>query len=257
MNKKITAALQNPLKNIKWATAKSNVKFNYLSGINRPINPGHVTKIANSVDKMGMLAPVICAELDFITGKKQLYVIDKQHGLNACMRLGVGVPYIVIPISSKQELVEYLALLNASSKPWCMLDYVAAWSTLIPDYVSLNRYYQMYDFEMGILAAILSNDGIDTGGRSTNKLKRGEFRIKDEEANVKLLNQLTDVLKIVPRMNRYENKYLCSEYIKFVRTFKKYDHTKFLAALTKAKIQFVLATQEQGKLADMFYKLIN
>lgn len=257
MKNKITKTLQNSLKNIKWATAKSKVKFNYLSGINRPINPGHVTKIANSIDKMGMLAPVICAELDFITGKKELYVIDKQHGLNACMRLGIDVPYIVIPIANKQELVEYLALLNASSKPWCILDYVAAWSTLISDYVSLNRYYEMYDFEMGVLASILSNDGFDTGGRATNKLKRGEFRIKDEEENIKLLNQLTDILKIVPRMNRYENKYLCSEYIKFVRTFKKYDHAKFITALKKEKLKFILATQEQGKLADMFYKLSN
>jgi len=178
MKKKITVLLNSSLKNIKWATSKSKVKFNYLAGINRPINPGHVTKIANSVDKMGMLAPVICAELDFITGKKALYVIDKQHGLNACMRLGIDVPYIVIPIANKQELVECLALLNASSKPWCMLDYVAAWSTLVEDYVKLNRYYEMYDFEMSILAGILSNDNINSGDTNgTKRLKKGQFRI--------------------------------------------------------------------------------
>jgi len=255
MKKKITAILQNPLKSIKWATAKARVKFNYLTGINRPIKPGHVTKQANSISKMGMLSPIICAELSFITGKKELYVLDKQHGLNACMRLGIDIPYIVIPIANKQELVECIALLNSSSKPWCLLDYVTSWSTLIPDYVALNRYYEMYDFEMSMLSAILSSNSGISGSHMTRKIKNGEFRIRNEEENVKILNQLTDVLKVIPRMNRFENRYLCTEYVNFVRGNKKYNHDKFITSLEANKSKFIIATQEQGKLIDMFYNL--
>lgn len=252
VEEKIKAALKSPLKNIKWATSKT--KFLFPPTIQRSITPAHVTKLAKSISTMGILRPIICAEVDFFTGVKCLYVLDGQHCLSGCMRLDIEVPYIVIPIESKKELVESIALLNSSSKPWSMINYIDAWSTLVPDYVKLNRYFELYDFEVSVLAAILSNRPCGTGHMSST-LKKGEFRIKDEEKNVEILKNLTDVLNVVPRMNRFENKYLCSEYVNFVRTAKKYDHKRFIERLIKHKETFILATQQQSKLSDIFYEL--
>lgn len=252
VEEKIKAALKSPLKNIKWATSKT--KFLFPPTIQRSITPAHVTKLAKSISTMGILRPIICAEVDFFTGVKCLYVLDGQHCLSGCMRLDIEVPYIVIPIESKKELVESIALLNSSSKPWSMINYIDAWSTLVPDYVKLNRYFELYDFEISVLAAILSNRPCG-GGHMSSTLKKGEFRIKDEEKNVEILKNLTDVLNVVPRMNRFENKYLCSEYVNFVRTAKKYDHKKFIDRLIKHKETFILATQQQSKLSDIFYEL--
>jgi hypothetical protein len=56
-------------------------------------------------------------------------------------------------------------------------------------------------------------------------------------------------------MNRMENKYLCREYVKFVRNTSKYNHPKFLENLKKNKKEFILATQEDGKLVELFTKL--
>jgi hypothetical protein len=241
---------------MKIQTLKKDSKqsFYYLAGINRAINPAQVTKLAESVNRMGIIRPVVVAEIAFIDGKKKTYIIDGQHLFNALIRNNMDIPYVMITIKDKKELVEKIALLNASSKNWAIIDYISAWSSLSTDYVKLNHYFQVYDFDMGVLSSVLNNANVD-GSSLVRKIKAGEFRIMDEDKNVTILNHLTDVLKVVPRMNRYENRYLCREYIKFLRNTSKYNHPKFLDNLKKNKKEFILATQEDGKLVELFTKL--
>jgi hypothetical protein len=241
---------------MKNQTLKKDSKqsFYYLAGINRAINPAQVTKLAESVNRMGIIRPVVVAEIAFIDGKKKTYIIDGQHLFNALIRNNMDIPYVMITIKDKKELVEKIALLNASSKNWAIIDYISAWSSLSTDYVKLNHYFQVYDFDMGVLSSVLNNANVD-GSSLVRKIKAGEFRIMDEDKNVTILNHLTDVLKVVPRMNRFENRYLCREYIKFLRSTSKYNHPKFLDNLKKNKKEFILATQEDGKLVELFTKL--
>jgi hypothetical protein len=241
---------------MKNQTLKKDSKqsFYYLAGINRAINPAQVTKLAESVNRMGIIRPVVVAEIAFIDGKKKTYIIDGQHLFNALIRNNMDIPYVMITIKDKKELVEKIALLNASSKNWAIIDYISAWSSLSTDYVKLNHYFQVYDFDMGVLSSVLNNANVD-GSSLVRKIKAGEFRIMDEDKNVTILNHLTDVLKVVPRMNRFENRYLCREYIKFLRGTSKYNHPKFLDNLKKNKKEFILATQEDGKLVELFTKL--
>jgi hypothetical protein len=246
---------KNTLKQIKWLGDNAKSTFAYLAGINRPIYPAQVTKLADSINKMGVIRPVIIAEFDFISGKKTKYIIDGQHLFNALIRNGMDIPYVTISIKDKRDLVETIAKLNASSKNWALVDYILAWGALIPDYVKLNHYFQVYDLDMGVLTSVLS-DLIADGSNLSRKIKNGDFRIVNEEDNVKLLNNLTDVLKLVPRMNRFENRYLCREYIKFARSCSKYNHDKFIKNLEKNKEKFVLATQEDGKLKELFNNLL-
>jgi hypothetical protein len=254
MKKTKKAEVKQPLHNIKWITDTSRVKLNYLAGINRPVSPGHVTKLAKSIENIGLVQPIVTAQLSFITGKPELYIIDGQHKFNALIRNNSPIPYVTIDVKDKQDLIEKIALLNASSKSWCMLDYITAWSSLNADYVKLNHYFQVYDMEIGIIGATLANLVVGSGDIS-RKIKSGTFKIVDESESIKILDHLTDVLKIIPRMNRFENKYVCGEYVKFHRTTKDYDHAKFLKNLDKNKELFVLATQQEGKLSELFYKL--
>lgn len=241
------------LKSMKWLSLTGNIKFNYLAGINRPINPSQVTKLAKSLEKMLILRPVVIAELSFLNGKKGKYIVDGQHIFNALIRLGWEIPYVTIKVESKQDLIEKIAMLNASSKTWTMQDYVVAWSFLKEDYVKLNHYFQVYDFEITELASIL-NGGNCGGGGTTRILKSGEFKIINEERNIQLLNNATDMLKVIPRMSRFENRYALKEYIKFVRSTHNYNHKTFIQSLEKNKNKFILATQENGKLAELFQK---
>lgn len=238
--------------------AEAKKGFSMLSGINRPIIPSHVTKMASSIEKMGVIRPVVVAVISFITGKKQTYVIDGQHLLHGLLRLKMDIPYVIIEVKDKTDLVEKIALLNSSSKSWCLQDYVTAWGSLIDDYVRLNKYFNIYDCEFSVIAEILSGNvpkGANGGSSISNKIKRGEFRIVDEEQNLLIIDQLTDVLKFVNRQNRVENRYVCSEYVAFVRSCPNYNHDKFIANLQANKDRFVLATQEVGKLNQLFKKL--
>jgi hypothetical protein len=257
MATKIATAKQfhkEALKNIKWLSLTGNIKFSYLAGINRSINPGQVTKLAKSLEMMGIIRPVVIAELSFVNGKPGKYIVDGQHIFNALIRLGWEIPYVTIQVENKQDLVEKIAMLNASSKTWTMQDYVTAWSSLKNDYVKLNHYFQVYDLEITDLAAILMGNSAG-GGNLAKILKSGEFKINNEEKNVAILNYATDVLKVVPRMNRFENRYVIREFVKFLRSTPKYDHKLFLTKLSKNKDKFILATQEEGKLSQLFEKL--
>lgn len=243
------------LRNIKFMNDTSRLRFNILAGINRPINPGHVTKLATSLTKMGDIRPIVVAKLDFISGKPEYYIIDGQHLFNALLRNSIEIPYVVInTITNKRELVETIALLNASSKTWAMIDYVKSWSFLEDDYIKLNKYFNIYDFEISALAGILM--GVDSKGVSL-KIKSGSFKIINESEKVELLNHLTEALSIVPRMNRFENRYFCGEFVKFYnKAGNKYNNVKVMTYIKEHKDKFSLATQETDRLANMLLKAI-
>jgi len=229
-------------------------KISFLAGINRGILAQHVTTIAKSVDTLGIQRTLVIAEISFITGKKEWYIIDGQHLYHALMRNGQDIPYVVVEIKDKADLVEKIALLNASSKTWTTQDYITAWGSLKTDYVKLNEYLNRYDFDKTFTAGVLMNT-LSDGGHITKHIKKGTFEIINEEYNVKLLDYITDVLKIIPRQNRVENKYVCREFANFVRNCPDYDHARFINNINKVKDEFKFATQQEGRLADYFYKL--
>jgi hypothetical protein len=241
---------------MKNQTLKKDSKqsFSYLAGINRAINPAQVTKLAVSVNKMGIIRPVVVAYIAFLDGKKKLYIIDGQHLFNALIRNNMDIPYVIIDVKDKTDLVEKIALLNASSKNWTMLDYITAWASLSQDYVKLNHYYQVYDIDLTTLATILLGNSVDGSG-TVKTIKSGKFKIVDEKFNVSILDNVTDLLKVIPRVERNNNRYATREYIKFLRTTKNYNHKKFIDNLKKNKKEFILATQEDGKLVELFTKL--
>jgi len=252
----IEKKLMHALKDLKWAKADSSSKFYLLNDLNRIVIPSHVTKVSGSVEKYGTLRPVIMIRTSCIDGVKRNYIGDGQHLFHSLIRLGWDIPYVVVEIDNIKDVVKFIAYLNASSKSWILADYVKSFKSYDENYVKLNKYLNVYDIELSILAGILSNLTIQRGSVATQRIKNGDFVIQDEEKNVKILNQLTDVLKIVPRMNRYENRYLCSEYVNFIRTEGcDYNHQDFMKNLAVNREKFILATQEQEKLSDMFRKL--
>lgn len=238
---------------------KKGESLSFLAGINRPVDPAQVTKLAASIDSMGLIRPIVVARIDFIEGVSVPYIIDGQHLFNAMLRNDIPIEYVEIDVTDLADLVEKIALLNASSKSWKLTDYILAWSAVKEDYKKLNRYFNIYDFELSVLAAILSCKEVRAnagGGSVTKTIKNGTFEIVDEQDQVSILNDLTDILKVIPRMNRFENRYVCGEYVNFRRTTGcDYNHAEFMKNLEKNKQKFILATQEQDKLSDMFRKL--
>lgn len=232
---------------IKTLKMSGNKGFALLAGVNRPIIPMHVTKLAASIDKMGIVRPVVVATFDFIDGNKTTYIIDGQHLYHAIMRMGWDVPYVEIEIKDDVSLASHLALLNSSSKSWTMKDYILVWSGIHKDYTKLSKYFNTYDIELSQVAEILMNNtcnGTVGGSHISTSIKKGEFRIDDERRGVMLLNYITDALKIVKRMDRMSNKLFIASYVNFVNTYDGYDHKQFLANLKLNKEKFKTITQD-------------
>lgn len=233
---------QNKLFDIKWLTADSKQGFLLLDCLNREIKPHHVTKLATSVDKIGIIRPVVVAELNY-KGKKGMYIIDGQHLYFALLRLNMPIPYVTISISNDMELVEKLALLNNSSKSWTLIDYIQAWAFIQPSYKTLIKHFNVYDLELSIIATILN-------GRSENILrtiKTGKFKVNNEEKSIALMEYTTDLLKLIPRLDRTSNRRLVNSYIMFVNDkYATYDHKKFMIYLKKnmARLEFLNSSDD-------------
>jgi hypothetical protein len=239
---------------IKTLKTTGSKGFSVLAGINRAIVPSHVTKLANSLEKMGVVRPVVVSTIDFVDGSKKTYIIDGQHLYHALMRMGWDIPYTEIVIKDSVDLAEHLALLNASSKSWSMRDYITVWANVNKDYVKLNKYFNTYDIELNQLADVLMNNSCNANSNNviSRVIKRGEFTIDDEKRSVYLLNCVTDALKIIPRMDRLSNKMFISSFVNFINTCVKYDHAQFMSSLKVHKDKFKLSTQDQ----EEFKKLL-
>lgn len=241
---------------VKTLNITGNKGFSMLAGINRAVVPSHVTKLASSLEKMGVVRPVVVANIDFVSGIPTSYIIDGQHLYHALLRMGWDIPYTEIVIKNSVDLAEHLALLNASSKSWTMKDYINVWANVNKDYVKLNKYFNTYDIELNQLADILMNNSCsaNTGGNNgiSRTIKKGEFTIDDEKRAVYLLNCVTDALKIVPRMDRLSNKLFIASFVNFINLCQNYDHAQFMASLRVHRDKFRLSTQDQ----DEFKKLL-
>jgi hypothetical protein len=221
--------------------------FSLLAGVNRPVIPQHVTKLAASIEAMGVIRPVVVATFDFLDGTFHTYIIDGQHLYHALMRMGWDIPYTEVSVKDSVQLAERLALLNNSSKSWSMKDYILVWSGINKDYVKLNKYFNTYDIELSQVAEILMNNtcnGNIGGSHISTSIKKGEFRIDDEKRGTMLLNYITDALKIVKRMDRMSNKLFIASYVNFVNAYDRYDHKQFLANLKLNKEKFKTITQD-------------
>jgi len=251
------------LKDIKWAGKDSSKLFNLLAGINRAIIPSHVTKISTSIQRKGNARPVIVVRISFIDGTPKDYIIDGQHLFFALLRNNMDIPYVVMEVQDKADLVETIALLNSSSKSWTTADYVTAWASVSEDYRVLAELYNTYDLETAQIAELLHTGTIAIKSRSGGSsgifstIKRGEFKVLDREGSVDKLNKIQEVLKIVPRMDRTSNSLFIASYVHFITILgDKYDHDKFLAYLRQHKAEFAAVTQDVEHIQSLLNKSI-
>ena len=225
---------------------KDGKGFDFLVSLNRTLKPARVTVSAKSVERMGVIRPIIAAEFTYL-GKKGLYIIDGQHLYHALLRNNMDFPYVEIKIENDLDLVETMALINNTSKSWSLVDYIQAWSYVNPNYKILMKHFNTYDLEILQIASILHSNKVLVMDSSTSKaIKNGQFNVTNEEKCIKLFDCITDTLKIIPRMDRMSNKTFVSAYVDYYNSTKKYDHHKFLEFLKKniKKLQFVTADKD-------------
>lgn len=226
------------LRKIKFS--RDYKKFGFLDSINRIPDPGHVQKMIMSVRSMGVIRPIICVKVNFLNGSCAMYIVDGQHLFNALMAENLEIPYVVIDVEEKIDLVNKMAMLNNSSKPWTLLNYVNAYKMHIPDYNTLFELRNKYNIEPLMLAAICTR-GTSAVATGSQLIKSGKFKITNAEAEdmARAFNEF--FLKIGSADRWVKHQFLQV----FMRAWGEYDHTESLKNLDK-HIKTVKAMSDTG-----------
>ena len=244
----------------KWLDANSKKGFAILAGINRPINPAHVSKLAESIRDFGMcIRPVLVAHVKFLPSGPAWYIIDGQHLYIAALRLKLDIPYIEMEVNSLEELIERIAQVNTTSKPWVLEDYITSWGYYKPSYQELKRLYQLYNIERSILAELL-HTGIVTasrvGGSSIPKvIKKGQFKILNLQLAVKVLDYITDLRDVTNDLGRQEQRLIISIMIEKIKADGgSYKHEIYKKYLTSIKKDLLIASNDIETLRSLLSK---
>ena len=254
----IAYVLKYPLKFLKWAPY-NKTNFVFLEKINRDTITPLKQKLRNSVIEFGVLTPIFVARMPWFNPARpnDLYILDGQNRYLVYCNLRADVPYIVLNISSKDEMVRFMATVNSSCKNWDLRNYVRAWSCVRPDLKKLMEYYEQTHIEMSVLAAVLGELNIPngTGGCAaiSKVIKDGSFKIVRERKNKDLINKMCEVKVLVGNGNRRQCTYLFKEYVSFFRNIgKAYVHSSFIKKLKASANKLDLAVHTDGKLVNIF-----
>jgi hypothetical protein len=195
--------------------------------MNRGIDSRHVQKMIASIRKIGVIRAVITTTTNIIEGDKKTYIIDGQHLATALEREGAPIPYFDIDITSEEDLIEKMALLNNSSKSWDLMNYINAWKMIRPDYMKLFKWKNMYDIEVSMLACIATN--MPSIRYGTQPIKNGTFTITNSKTE-DMCKAFNDIfLKIGMADRGVKFQFLNA----FMVAYGTYNHTKVLTNIDK------------------------
>lgn len=241
---------------IKLLRNDSSKGFRFLDGVNRAVIPSHVTKMAESVNRIGITRPVVVAYFEY-KGVKDYYIIDGQNLYHALLRIGSHIPYRIIEVDSEEDMVEKIALLNTSSKTWSLHDYVVAWSYIRPDYKKLGHFFNVYDLDISSIASVMHGYNGTSSSNITKVIKEGKFEIKDLDKSIRILDYTSDALNIVPRLDRNANRSFVSAYTGFVSSnYDTYDHARFRKYLTRNAEKLQLVNADKELITEFFKKAL-
>ena len=239
---------------IQLLRVNSTKAIGWLKDINRDVIPAQVGKLAESIQMMGVTRPIIMAKLSLKNYKGE-YIIDGQHLFLACLRLNMDMPVRFLEVKTEADLVEILAKLNNSSKPWCLNDYVKSWSYIKPEYKTLKTYQNTYGLELNAIAGILhQSKSIFT---TADIIKKGTLKIKNEEKAVNIMDYVVDITSIMPSTDRNSLKKFVNAYVQYVTAnYESYNHDKALKAIKKNIKNIELTVCSEETITDYFHKII-
>lgn len=120
---------------------------------NRPVDEWAVQRLMASIQKCNRLSSKpICVDHNF-------NVIDGQHRLEACKRIGIPVPYVIEDFSS-EDMLE----MNANQKSWLIADYLNYFSSekgnpnRQQEYSKLKEFIKREKLTVSIAVQILNGD---------------------------------------------------------------------------------------------------
>ena len=197
---------------------------------------------------MGVVRPVVTIMTSCIDGIKRRYVLDGQHLITALQRLGMDIPYVTLYSEDLKEIIELIALLNASSKSWVLIDYIVAWKALPEkeDYKVLYNAIQTNDLTPNLTAICY---GVYDSKDVSKAIKRGDYTIINKKKGDEILKNVCDIFGVLRgrNNNRAVIHDFVSTYVKWRYSVSNYKHEQFLNYVKDHSDKFLLlvATPEQ------------
>ena len=174
---------------------KNYTKFTLFDN-NRDINETHVEELIASMRKSGQLMPVV------VTPDKE--VIDGQHRLKACEKLGIPVSYVVnVGGNSKQ-----IAVMNNTQKGWKNRDFLKHFShnshSNSSEYKKIEKFFEEYKLPFTVGIALLSDYSVGFNAASDRgpmpSFRDGSFKIDNLDKAKLIASRLIKLKSFVPNL---------------------------------------------------------
>ena len=163
---------------------------------NRDINETHVENLIVSMRKSGQLMPVV------VSPSKE--VIDGQHRLKACEKLGIPVSYVVNSSGSSKQI----AVMNNTQKGWKNKDFLKHFShnshSNSSEYKKIEKFFEEYKLPFTVGISLLSgysvgfNAAADRGPMPS--FRDGTFKINNLDKAKLIASRLLKLKSFVPNL---------------------------------------------------------
>lgn len=153
---------------------------------NRPVTESHVESIVHAIKKKDL------TEANPILVNEKFEIIDGQHRLKACEKLGLPVYYFMVELNggSNQAMID----LNCLQKTWRLPEFIHHYAIRgREDYKKLMDCEAMFRLGASNTIAIVSNQG----SSKSKDIRTGKFKA-GKRSWVELGNIVMDFKKIIP-----------------------------------------------------------
>jgi disulfide oxidoreductase YuzD len=165
---------------------------------NRDINETHVEELIASMRKSGQLMPVV------VTPSKE--VIDGQHRLKACEKLGIPVSYVVNTAGNAKQI----AVMNNTQKGWKNKDFLKHFChkshNNSAEYNKIAKFFNDYSLPFSVGIALLSDQQtLATIAKDRGPMpsfRDGTFKISNLEKAKETAERLIKLKSFVPNLVR-------------------------------------------------------
>lgn len=193
-------------------------KFKIVQG-NRSIKQTNVSRLMKSFEKtngMSMSKPII------VDGNYN--VIDGQHRLAACQKMGIPVHYVVT-----DEKRESIPVYNSCQEKWGMEDYARYFAG--EGNKNYERLLMVKDASGCSVHECLEGLGLITSGYFNSSFKEGRFIFEqDIDESVAFLQEIKRLCYIIKGRNSIITK--ITRAIRVLRKIKTFDFKKFVEKIT-------------------------
>jgi hypothetical protein len=169
-----------------------------------------------------------------IVVNQDLYVIDGQHRLEACLRLKIPIYFIVDKDSGEEDLISR----NTNLKPWGGNDYVNFYSDKSQSYKAMKYVLETYKTTISFIMSSLVGLGCSSKIAMAKKLKKGEINIEGFETDLKEFTKIyTSCLKQVDSIkDKSARPYATEYYIRAMAYLFKNDIKNFKKVTEKMMV---------------------